>query len=249
MAEKMTGARLFAQHARGVRRHARLLHGRGPAARARGDGRLRASRACSAIRRKASRTWPTAMRASRAGRACAWRSRSAPRISHPACRTRISGTPPVVAITGRHVAPFQHRNAYQEVEHAPLYQAVTKFHASIDTLEQIPHLMRQAFREATTGTPRPVHLDMAGFTGDAITPLEGDVRRDRGRSAHALSRVPAAARSGGGASAPLPRSGAASRPVIVADRGAAICGARDALRAARGEDPGAGRRRRSTRRT
>jgi hypothetical protein len=59
-------------------------------------------------------------------------------------------------------------NAYE----APLYAAVTKFHAQIDTLEQIPHLMRQAFREATTGTPRPVHLDMAGLTGDAITSLE-----------------------------------------------------------------------------
>src|SRR5687767_2104953 len=80
----------------------------------------------------------------------------------------------VVAVTGRHVAAFQHRNAYQEVEHAPLSRAVTKFHASIDVLEQIPQLMRQAFREATTGTPRPVHLDIAGLTGDAITPLEGD---------------------------------------------------------------------------
>src|SRR5918999_4410954 len=83
------------------------------------------------------------------------------------------GHSPVVAFTGRHVAPFQYRNSYQEVDHAPLYAAVTKFHASVDTLEQIPHLMRQAFREATTGTPRPVHLDMAGFTGDAVTPLEG----------------------------------------------------------------------------
>src|ERR1700730_12105169 len=31
----------------------------------------------------------------------------------------------VVAITGRHVSSFQNRNAYQEVQHAPLYQAVT----------------------------------------------------------------------------------------------------------------------------
>jgi acetolactate synthase-1/2/3 large subunit len=78
----------------------------------------------------------------------------------------------VVAITGKHVAPFPHRNAYQEVEHSKLYASVTKFHAGVDALEQIPQLTRQAFREAT-GTPRPVHLDMAGYTGDAITPLEG----------------------------------------------------------------------------
>ncbi len=104
----------------------------------------------------------------------------------------------VVAITGKHVAPFQHRNAYQEVEHSKLYASVTKFHASVDALEQIPQLMRQAFREATTGTPRPVHLDMAGFTGDAITAPRRHVRRAGRRSAHALSRVPASSRSGCG---------------------------------------------------
>ena len=83
------------------------------------------------------------------------------------------GHSPVIAMTGRHVAPFQYRNAYQEVDHGPLYAAVTKFHGRIDAQEQIPLLFRAAFREATTGTPRPVHLDIAGLTGDAITPLEG----------------------------------------------------------------------------
>ena len=84
------------------------------------------------------------------------------------------GHSPVVAITGRHVGTMQYRNAYQEVDHQPLYTAVTKFHGKIDALEQMQQLMRQAFREATTGTPRPVHLDIAGFTGDALTPMEGD---------------------------------------------------------------------------
>ena len=76
------------------------------------------------------------------------------------------GQSAVIALTGRHVAPFQYRNAYQEVEHAPLFAPVTKFSGRADTLEQIPHLLRMAFREATSGTPRPVHLDIAGFTGD-----------------------------------------------------------------------------------
>src|SRR5512134_376792 len=131
------------------------------------------------------------------------------------------GHSPVIAITGRHVAPFQYRNSYQEVQHAPLYEAVTKFHAQIDTLEQIPSLMRQAFREATTGTPRPVHLDIAGLTGDAITPLEGefDILADE-----AHTRFPAFR--------PAPDSAAvkraaeaiakAVRPVIVADRGVIV---------------------------
>src|SRR5512134_2797893 len=53
----------------------------------------------------------------------------------------------VIAFTGRHVPQFQHRNAYQEVQHEPLFAAVTKFHAKIETLDQMQHLMRQAFRE------------------------------------------------------------------------------------------------------
>jgi acetolactate synthase-1/2/3 large subunit len=85
------------------------------------------------------------------------------------------GHSPVIAITGRHVAAFQYRNAYQEVDHGPLFDAVTKFNGRIDDVEQIPHLFRTAFREATTGTPRPVHLDIGGFTGDALTPMEADL--------------------------------------------------------------------------
>jgi acetolactate synthase-1/2/3 large subunit len=134
----------------------------------------------------------------------------------------------VIAISGRHVAPFQYRNSYQEVQHAPLYGAVTKFHAQIDTLEQIPHLMRQAFREATTGTPRPVHLDMAGLTGDAITSLEGtfDVVADEAHTRFPAFRPapdPAMVQKAAAAIK------ASARPVIVADRGAAISGAADAL--------------------
>lgn len=136
----------------------------------------------------------------------------------------------VVAFTGKHVAQNQYRNAYQEVDHAPLYAPVTKFHASVDALEQIPHLMRQAFRVATTGTPRPVHLDMAGFTGDAITPLEGsfEIPVDEAHTRFPAFRPhpdPEMVRRGASAIA------RASRPVIIADRGAQICEAREALAA------------------
>src|SRR5688572_3347896 len=138
------------------------------------------------------------------------------------------GHSPVVAITGRHVAQFQYRNSYQEVDHEPLYRAVTKFHASIETLEQIPHLMRQAFREATTGTPRPVHLDIAGLTGDAITPLEGefDIAVDDAHTRFPAFRPQPDPEMVKRAADAIAR---ASRPVIVVDRGAAISGARDAL--------------------
>ena len=134
----------------------------------------------------------------------------------------------VIAFTGRHVAQNQYRNSYQEVEHAPLYAAVTKFHASVDTLEQIPHLLRQAFREATTGTPRPVHIDMAGFTGDAVTHLEGtfDIAVDEAHTRFPAFRPQPDPELVQRAAAAVKRS---ARPVIVVDRGAAISGAREAL--------------------
>lgn len=78
------------------------------------------------------------------------------------------GHSPVIAITGRKPPLFQYRNAYQEIVHGPMYDAVTKFNANVDTGAQLPILLRQAFREATSGAPRPVHLDLAGLTGEVI---------------------------------------------------------------------------------
>jgi len=138
------------------------------------------------------------------------------------------GHSPVIAMTGRHVAPFQYRNAYQEVDHGPLYAAVTKFHGRIDAQEQIPLLFRAAFREATTGTPRPVHLDVAGFTGDALTATEGtfDLTVD---DAH--KRFPAfrPAPDPAAIERAIVAIKASQRPVIVADRGVIVSGASAAL--------------------
>ena len=134
----------------------------------------------------------------------------------------------VIAMTGRHVAANQYRNAYQEVEHGPLYTAVTKFHGSIDTLDQIPHLLRAAFREATTGTPRPVHLDIAGFTGDALSNLEDtfDVVADEAHTRYPAFRpAPDAA----AVERAVVAIKSAKRPVIVADRGAIVSDAAAAV--------------------
>jgi acetolactate synthase-1/2/3 large subunit len=138
------------------------------------------------------------------------------------------GHSPVIAMTGRHVAPFQYRNAYQEVDHGPLYAAVTKFHGRIDVQEQIPILFRAAFREATTGTPRPVHLDVAGFTGDALTVTEGtfDLTVDEAHMRFPAFRPapdPAAVERA------VVAIKAAKRPVIVADRGVIVSDAGAAL--------------------
>ncbi|HVY17454.1 MAG TPA: thiamine pyrophosphate-binding protein [Rhodopila sp.] len=78
------------------------------------------------------------------------------------------GRAPVIAMTGHKQPWMQHRNAYQEIPHAPLFAPVTKFAARVDQAEDLPRLMRQAWREAMTGTPRPAHLDLNGLQAEVI---------------------------------------------------------------------------------
>src|SRR5271157_4526597 len=78
------------------------------------------------------------------------------------------GHSPVIALTGHKQPAHQHRNAYQEIPHAPLYAAVTKFDAQVDSAADLPRLLRQAWRAAMTGTPRPAHLDLNGLQAEII---------------------------------------------------------------------------------
>ena len=82
---------------------------------------------------------------------------------------------PVIAITGRQTQINRHRHAYQEVDHVAPFDAVTKYNVLVDRPEQLPYFLRQAFREATTATPGPVHIDMAGFIGDVVANAEADL--------------------------------------------------------------------------
>ena len=113
-------------------------------------------------------TWPTAMRASPAVPASASRSRSARRTWRRGCRMRVSGHSPVIALTGREPPLFHHRNTYQELPHQPLYASVTKFSADVDAAADLPRLLRQAWREAMTGSPRPAHLDLYGRSANIV---------------------------------------------------------------------------------
>ena len=85
------------------------------------------------------------------------------------------GGSPVVAITGHRTWTHQYRHSYQEAEHSQPFSAVTKFSAVVNSLEQLPVLLRQAFREATSGSPAPVHLDLLGISGEQIVTPEADL--------------------------------------------------------------------------
>ena len=72
---------------------------------------------------------------------------------------------PVIAMTGGRDPSTKFRKVYQEVDDVPAFEPVTKFNATIDSVERFPDMLRQAFRVATTGSPGPVHLQFRGNEG------------------------------------------------------------------------------------
>lgn len=131
---------------------------------------------------------------------------------------------PVIAVTGRWMPHYLYQQAYQEIDHRPLYDSVTKFNAYVDGVEQIPFLLRQAFREATTGAPRPVHLDFLGLSGDlaAGPKLDAEVTVEA-----SFARYPAfrPEPEPGRIAEAAKRIARAERPVLVAGGGVAASGA------------------------
>jgi acetolactate synthase-1/2/3 large subunit len=85
------------------------------------------------------------------------------------------GVSPVIAITGHRPPMHRHRNSYQEIEHSRPFASVTKYSVVVDSVDQLPPLLRQAFREATSGATAPVHLDFQGIQGDEIVDTESDL--------------------------------------------------------------------------
>jgi acetolactate synthase-1/2/3 large subunit len=82
---------------------------------------------------------------------------------------------PVIAMTGRGTPMQQYRHHYQEIDHIQPFAAVTKYNVIVDSAAQLPLLLRQAFRSATSGAPGPVHLDLQGTTGNVIMDAEADL--------------------------------------------------------------------------
>ncbi|MGQ0601727.1 MAG: thiamine pyrophosphate-binding protein [Anaerolineales bacterium] len=84
------------------------------------------------------------------------------------------GCSPVIALTGKKPPILQYRHAYQEIDHHPLFEPVTKYNVEVSVSAQLPFQLRQAFREATTNTPAPVHLDLLGHNGRLLEDASGN---------------------------------------------------------------------------
>jgi len=72
---------------------------------------------------------------------------------------------PVIAFTGGRDPKSKFRKVYQEVDDVPSFEPVTKWNATVDAVERIPDMVRQAFRVAVSGGPGPVHLQFRGNEG------------------------------------------------------------------------------------
>ncbi|MBI4194133.1 MAG: thiamine pyrophosphate-binding protein [Betaproteobacteria bacterium] len=130
---------------------------------------------------------------------------------------------PVIAITGGPAPLARHRHAYQELEDFTQFEHTTKFNVHVDHIARLPDMLRQAFREATTGAPGPVHLQIGGHHAELVMTeadldllVEGQFQQvPPFRPAADDSQVTEAVRL----------LDAAERPVIVAGGGVAWSGA------------------------
>jgi len=130
---------------------------------------------------------------------------------------------PVIALTGGRDPHTKFRKVYQEVDDVPAFETVTKMNATVDSVERIPDMLRQAFRVATTGAPGPVHLQFAGNEGQLDA---GEAEMDlscEGRYASVPPFRPNALDSD--LTEALDLLGKAERPVLVAGGGVRASGA------------------------
>ena len=129
---------------------------------------------------------------------------------------------PVIAMTNAIPAEHRYRHVYQEYDHAAPFHSVTKASYEVDKVSRIPDSMRQTFREATTGSPGPVHLHVRdeALYADADLDLVVEERHKRYpvfRPEPSMDQVKEAARL----------ISEARRPVIISGSGVMASGAWD----------------------
>lgn len=131
------------------------------------------------------------------------------------------GSAPVIALTGFKADSMYQRNGYQESDHRSHFSGVTKYNDYTLDAQQLPFMLRQCLREAVTGQPRPVHLDVVGYAGEVA---EKAIMKDTQIGSGSFDSMPAY-RSGASAEAVAEAAdliNKAEKPVIVAGRGAKI---------------------------
>ncbi len=67
---------------------------------------------------------------------------------------------PIVAFTGQVARPFIGKDAFQETDAVGITMPITKHNFQFRTVEEIPYVIKKAFKLAKTGRPGPVLIDV-----------------------------------------------------------------------------------------
>lgn len=132
---------------------------------------------------------------------------------------------PMVAITGQVSTPIMGTDAFQEVDIFGMTLPVVKHSYIVRQVEDLAHIVREAFRIASCGRPGPVLIDLPKDVANATVQSPGQSSSDNG-----LPALPPQAPG------PLLRQAErmirdAQRPVLYAGGGIALSGATEAFRA------------------
>ena len=132
---------------------------------------------------------------------------------------------PVIAITGKNSPKYQYRNCNQEADHRIIYEGITKFNADASDPEQLPMLLRQCFREVTTGKPRPAHIDVTNQMARIaeLADIQEPVSIEETYKVYPAFRPAASCESVAEAAKAIDE---AKKPILVVGRGAIISGAK-----------------------
>ena len=124
---------------------------------------------------------------------------------------------PVIAMTGGSRPEQRHRGVYQEADDLPAFTPYTKWNVAIEDVGRFPEMIAQAFRQATSGCPGPVHLQFQGQEGE----IDGQVAEMAPRLDARHRRVPPyrPAPGAGDLDRVIDCIHKAERPVIVAGGG------------------------------
>jgi acetolactate synthase-1/2/3 large subunit len=132
---------------------------------------------------------------------------------------------PVLGITSDVPVLSRGRFPLTEVDQEALYRPLTKWNTVCDRAEQIPHAIRSAFREMTTGRPGAAHI---GLPHDVLKAAVGtaEIWAQAGHDRYPAWRTAADPAAIVAAAARLRQ---AARPVFICGGGVTIAGAGEAL--------------------
>ena len=135
----------------------------------------------------------------------------------------------LLVTTNQHrAAAYPHRGMFMDLDARAAFAPVTKWNAVVHDVRRLPELLRTALREALSGRPGPVHLDIPQDVLATACDWPAD-EFDIAPSRYRALAGPRPAAAAVAAAAELLRG--AQRPLIVAGGGVIVSGAVHSLRA------------------